>query len=97
MVIPSCLQVVVMNELYQQPEANYIIGGEPIVPCLVGWSLFNDTYDFTRNNQKLPVNKKGISWKSDRESKFGKNVSRKVWQLGDPPYLSWNRSAGGGR
>lgn len=61
------------------------IGGEPIVPCgLIAWSLFNDTYDFTRNNQKLPVNKKGISWKSDRDSKFGKNVFPKNFQKGSP-------------
>nr|BAD43093.1 unknown protein [Arabidopsis thaliana] len=59
------------------------LGGQPIVPCgLVAWSLFNDTYDFTRNNQKLPVNKKDISWKSDRESKFGKNVFPKNFQKG---------------
>ncbi|KAF8094543.1 hypothetical protein N665_0360s0045 [Sinapis alba] len=62
-----------------------IVGGEPIVPCgLVAWSLFNDTYDFTRNNQKLSVNKKDISWKSDRDSKFGKNVFPKNFQKGSP-------------
>ncbi|KAH0913097.1 hypothetical protein HID58_036418 [Brassica napus] len=61
------------------------VGGEPIVPCgLVAWSLFNDTYDFTRNNQKLSVNKKDISWKSDRDSKFGKNVFPKNFQKGFP-------------
>lgn len=49
--------------------------GQPIVPCgLIAWSLFNDTYSFSRNNQQLAVNKKGISWKSDRENKFGKDV-----------------------
>lgn len=65
------------------PEDN--VGGEPIVPCgLVAWSLFNDTYDFTRNNQKLSVNKKGISWKSDSESKFGKNVFPKNFQTRAP-------------
>ncbi|CAH8327182.1 unnamed protein product [Eruca vesicaria subsp. sativa] len=30
--------------------------------------------EFSRNSQKLHVNKKDISWKSDRDSKFGKNV-----------------------
>ncbi|CAA7056747.1 unnamed protein product [Microthlaspi erraticum] len=65
------------------PEDN--VGGESIVPCgLVAWSLFNDTYDFTRNNQKLSVNKKGISWASDRDSKFGKNVFPKNFQKGSP-------------
>ncbi|XP_010532003.1 PREDICTED: ALA-interacting subunit 5-like [Tarenaya hassleriana] len=60
-----------------------IVAGEPIVPCgLVAWSLFNDTYDFSRNDQQLPVNKKGISWKSDREKKFGKNVFPKNFQEG---------------
>lgn len=51
------------------------INGMPIVPCgLIAWSLFNDTYSFSRNNQDLSVNKRGISWKSDRDHKFGKNV-----------------------
>ncbi|PRQ30329.1 putative CDC50/LEM3 family protein [Rosa chinensis] len=50
--------------------------GASIVPCgLIAWSLFNDTYTFSRNqSEPLPVNKKGISWKSDREHKFGKKV-----------------------
>lgn len=57
--------------------------GNPIVPCgLIAWSLFNDTYTFTRNNEQLNVNKKGISWKSDREHKFGKNVYPKNFQNG---------------
>jgi len=47
----------------------------PIVPCgLIAWSLFNDTYSFSRNNSTLTVNKKGISWKSDRDHKFGSKV-----------------------
>lgn len=47
----------------------------PIVPCgLIAWSLFNDTYTFTRKTMKLDVNRKNISWKSDREHKFGKHV-----------------------
>lgn len=64
------------------PEDN--VDGEPVVPCgLVAWSLFNDTYQFSRNSQQLPVNKKGISWKSDREKKFGQNVFPKNFQTGD--------------
>lgn len=55
----------------------------PIVPCgLIAWSLFNDTYDFTRNNQQLNVNTRGISWKSDREHKFGKDVFPRNFQNG---------------
>ncbi|KAL1559918.1 ALA-interacting subunit 3 [Salvia divinorum] len=55
----------------------------PIVPCgLIAWSLFNDTYDFTRNDQPLNVNKRGISWKSDREHKFGKDVFPRNFQNG---------------
>lgn len=58
-------------------------GPNPIVPCgLIAWSLFNDTYSFSRNNQSLAVNKKGISWKSDREHKFGKDVFPKNFQNG---------------
>ncbi|KAL2330995.1 hypothetical protein Fmac_018576 [Flemingia macrophylla] len=55
--------------------------GKPIVPCgLIAWSLFNDTYSFFRGNKNLTVNKKGISWKSDREHKFGKDVFPKNFQ-----------------
>ncbi|XP_027100987.1 ALA-interacting subunit 3-like [Coffea arabica] len=57
--------------------------GLPIVPCgLIAWSLFNDTYSFSRNNQNLSVNKHGISWKSDRDHKFGKDVFPKNFQNG---------------
>lgn len=57
--------------------------GQYIVPCgLIAWSLFNDTYSFSRNNQQLTVNKKGISWKSDRENKFGKDVYPTNFQNG---------------
>lgn len=49
--------------------------GLPIVPCgLIAWSLFNDTYGFTRGSTKIMVNRKNISWKSDREHKFGSDV-----------------------
>lgn len=42
------------------------------MPCgLIAWSLFNDTYSFTSGGTAVTVNKKGISWKSDREHKFG--------------------------
>ncbi|KAG9144791.1 hypothetical protein Leryth_026372 [Lithospermum erythrorhizon] len=55
--------------------------GNPIVPCgLISWSLFNDTYSFSLNNQQLALNKKGISWKSDREHKFGKDVYPRNFQ-----------------
>ncbi|KAK6936768.1 CDC50/LEM3 family [Dillenia turbinata] len=58
--------------------------GASIVPCgLIAWSLFNDTYSFTRNNNvSLTVNKTDISWKSDREHKFGKDVYPKNFQNG---------------
>ncbi|MED6157587.1 ALA-interacting subunit 3 [Stylosanthes scabra] len=57
--------------------------GKPIVPCgLIAWSLFNDTYVFSLNNKNLTVNKKGISWKSDRDHKFGKDVFPKNFQNG---------------
>jgi hypothetical protein len=60
-----------------------IANGQQIVPCgLIAWSLFNDTYSFSRGNQQLAVNKKGISWKSDREHKFGKDVFPKNFQNG---------------
>ncbi|XP_059661918.1 ALA-interacting subunit 1 isoform X2 [Cornus florida] len=64
-----------------KPEDN--ANGMSIVPCgLIAWSLFNDTYSFSRNNQILTVNKKGISWKSDRDHKFGKDVYPKNFQNG---------------
>jgi hypothetical protein len=65
-----------------EPEAT-TPDGKTILPCgLIAWSLFNDTYSFSINNTQLAVNKKGISWKSDRDSKFGKNVFPKNFQNG---------------
>ncbi|XP_077243785.1 putative ALA-interacting subunit 2 isoform X2 [Tasmannia lanceolata] len=56
-----------------QPEESN--NGLPIVPCgLIAWSLFNDTYTFSRETAELKVNRKNIAWKSDREHKFGKDV-----------------------
>jgi len=55
----------------------------PIIPCgLIAWSLFNDTYHFSRGNASLTVNRKNISWKSDREHKYGKNVFPSNFQNG---------------
>lgn len=60
-----------------------MVNGVAIVPCgLIAWSLFNDTYNFSLNNRQLPIQKKGISWKSDRENKFGKDVYPKNFQNG---------------
>lgn len=57
--------------------------GMAIVPCgLIAWSIFNDTYGFVRNSKNLPVDKKNISWKSDREHKFGRDVFPKNFQNG---------------
>ncbi|CAJ1978381.1 unnamed protein product [Sphenostylis stenocarpa] len=64
-----------------EPEDN--ANGQPIVPCgLIAWSLFNDTYSFSRNGNNLTVNKKDISWKSDRDHKFGSDVFPKNFQNG---------------
>ncbi|GER48118.1 LEM3 (ligand-effect modulator 3) family protein /CDC50 family protein [Striga asiatica] len=66
-----------------KPEDRKGKKGPVVVPCgLIAWSLFNDTYAFSRNNQKLTVNKKGISWKSDRDHKFGEEVYPKNFQNG---------------
>ncbi|XP_006660976.1 ALA-interacting subunit 1-like isoform X1 [Oryza brachyantha] len=66
---------------YCSPEAT--ANGRPIVPCgLIAWSLFNDTYSFTRGNETLRVNKNSISWKSERDHRFGKNVYPKNFQNG---------------
>ena len=63
--------------------------GLPIVPCgLIAWSLFNDTYTFEHKSanstvdKNLTVDKKDISWKSDREHKFGSDVFPKNFQKG---------------
>ncbi|KAG9141054.1 hypothetical protein Leryth_012631 [Lithospermum erythrorhizon] len=45
-------------------------------------SLFNDTYSLSVNNQSLDINKKDISWKSDRDHKFGKDVYPTNFQNG---------------
>lgn len=60
------------------------VNGVPIVPCgLIAWSMFNDTYSFSRNNNNVAVNKKEISWKSDRDHKFGSDVFPKNFQNGN--------------
>jgi hypothetical protein len=59
------------------------IKGEPVVPCsIAAWSMFNDTYSFSRKNMSLAVNRKGISWKSDRDRKYGSNVFPNNFQKG---------------
>lgn len=81
------------------PEAK-TVDGKPIVPCgLIAWSLFNDTYKLIHNNVTLRVEKKDISWKSDRDHKFGSDVFPTNFQKGplkggktlDPsiPVCSW--------
>lgn len=55
----------------------------PIVPCgLIAWSLFNDTYKFSRDSKSLDVNKKDIAWSSDKKYKFGSDVYPKNFQSG---------------
>ncbi|KAH7287711.1 hypothetical protein KP509_32G070300 [Ceratopteris richardii] len=63
----------VSNTQNCKPEQNLLGNASlPIIPCgLIAWSLFNDTYDFRDGTTKISVNKTGISWKSDREHKFG--------------------------
>lgn len=64
------------------PE-RFATNGQVIVPCgLIAWSLFNDTYKFSVKNRALGVNKKDITWKSDREKKFSSNVYPKNFQSG---------------
>ncbi|XP_070052317.1 ALA-interacting subunit 5-like [Nicotiana tomentosiformis] len=58
-------------------------GNEPVIPCgLIAWSLFNDTYGFSIKGIPLPINRKNISWPSDRKHKFGSNVYPKNFQKG---------------
>ena len=69
------------NTQYCKPEATE--HGSPVVPCgLVAWSLFNDTYSFARGNKALRVHKRGISWRSEREHIFGKQVFPRNFQKG---------------
>ncbi|XP_051133807.1 ALA-interacting subunit 1-like isoform X2 [Andrographis paniculata] len=57
--------------------------GMPILPCgLIAWSVFNDTYRFSRNKKPLTLNRRDITWKRDRERKFGNNVYPKNFQRG---------------
>lgn len=66
---------------YCDPEKT--TDGKPIVPCgLIAWSLFNDTYSFSRDGKNITVNRKHISWKSDRDHKFGSDVYPKNFQNG---------------
>jgi LEM3 (ligand-effect modulator 3) family / CDC50 family len=67
---------------YCDPEKT-TADGKPIVPCgLIAWSLFNDTYTFSRGSENITVNRKHISWKSDRDHKFGKDVYPRNFQNG---------------
>lgn len=80
------------EQLRSKDKANDTSGCDPesttgndasIVPCgLIAWSLFNDTYSFTRGNENITVNKTDISWKSDRDHKFGNDVYPKNFQNG---------------
>lgn len=64
------------------PEAR-TASGDIIVPCgLIAWSLFNDTYKFSINSKSIEVNRKNISWASDRKHKFGSDVYPKNFQSG---------------
>ncbi|XP_074560386.1 ALA-interacting subunit 3-like [Curcuma longa] len=79
-------------QLRDRGKANETSGCDPedttsndsrILPCgLIAWSLFNDTYSFSIGNQNLTVNKRGISWKSDRDHKFGDDVFPRNFQNG---------------
>ncbi|KAJ4799104.1 LEM3 (ligand-effect modulator 3) family protein / CDC50 family protein [Rhynchospora pubera] len=67
---------------YCDPEKT-TADGKPIVPCgLIAWSLFNDTYSFARGSENITVNRKHISWKSDRDHKFGSDVFPSNFQNG---------------
>jgi hypothetical protein len=66
---------------YCDPETKTADG--LILPCgLIAWSLFNDTYTFTRGGENITVNRKHISWKSDRDHKFGSDVYPRNFQNG---------------
>lgn len=68
------------------PEGTVLLDGKEqvIVPCgLIAWSLFNDTFGFSLNNEALAINKEGIAWESDRNAKFGSDVYPKNFQVGN--------------
>jgi hypothetical protein len=59
--------------------------GSAIVPCgLIAWSLFNDSYAFTSGAAAIAVDKTGIAWKSDVDSKFGGDVRPSNFPNNDP-------------
>ncbi|XP_059642801.1 ALA-interacting subunit 1-like isoform X2 [Cornus florida] len=63
-------------------EPEHKSNNQPIVPCgLVAWSLFNDTYVFSMNNNVIHVTRRFIAWRSDK-SKFGDDVYPKNFQSG---------------
>ncbi|CAM0870352.1 unnamed protein product [Alopecurus aequalis] len=69
--------------LTKECEPEDKVGGAPIVPCgLVAWSLFNDTFTIKVNGKTTEVNKKDIAWKSDKNSKFGKDIYPSNFQKG---------------
>ena len=71
------------NDISSCKPEDTTASGAAIVPCgLIAWSMFNDTYNFSRLNEPLSVNKKGIAWKSDKQKRFGKDVFPKNFQRG---------------
>ena len=75
----SQLQKGLKQEITSQCKPLDTVNGLPIVPCgLIAWSLFNDTFDFSRDESTgsipLKVNRKNIARRGDRELKFGKDV-----------------------
>eukprot|EP00897_Mesotaenium_endlicherianum_P002878 jgi/Mesen1/2618/ME000166S01733 len=68
------------SDLSSCKPQDYLNGSRalPINPCgLIAWSNFNDSYAFSVNSGiAMPVDERGISWKSDREKKFGSQTPK---------------------
>jgi len=70
------------------------------LPCgLIAWSLFNDTFSLSKDNNSIPLRKQGIAWASDAEKKFNNLPAdapgiRVIQDFEDEDFIVWMRTAG---
>ena len=91
-------------ETYEQMNLgiNYSINGNPLnmkdnaIPCgLVAKTFFNDTYNFSINNESIFVDETDISFAKDRDLYSENNYPDQQWHdLTDEHFLVWMRPSG---
>jgi len=70
------------------------------LPCgFIAWSLFNDTFQISKENDTIPLRKEGIAWSSDVDKKFKNPTAsapgiRVIQDFEDEDFIVWMRTAG---